>query len=711
MSANSPEQILKKYFGYDAFRPMQKEIIERIMANKDALVLMPTGGGKSICYQVPAILKAGLTVVVSPLISLMKDQVEALQANKIAATYFNSTQSTEEQRLIIQQCRNKEIKLLYVSPEKLVSQEFTYFLKSLEISLFAIDEAHCVSTWGHDFRPEYTQLKFLKTNFPETPTIALTATADKVTRRDILNQLVLKAPQIFISSFDRPNIQLSILPATNRAKRIIQFVKDRPTQAGIVYCISRKNTEELAEKLKKEGIKAAAYHAGLDANIRSSVQEMFLRDDLQVICATIAFGMGIDKPNVRFVIHYNLPKNVESYYQEIGRAGRDGLNSRAILFYSFQDVMIWRKIIEDTPDTKMKNLRLAKLERMQQFAEAGICRRRVLLNYFNENYTQSCGNCDVCQNPRTTKDGTILAQKALSALLRLNEQVGINMLINVLRGSANQELLNKGYQQIKTYGAGKDIGFEDWRDYVHQMLNLGVFDMAYDENYTLKKGPLAEAILFKNYKLQLSEPQASLPEGMRSPTLKPKTQLLAEELFEVLRGLRKRLADEKGVAPYVIFNDKTLDEMAKERPTTEQAFLAISGVAQAKLEAYGKVFLKEIRKFITDKVQDGETVKGGTQVLTFEMYKQGKSIEEIALERQLSPSTIQSHLVKLCEQGQNIDLKPYLSKAEFKELKAYFLSLESLPNGTNEAYQHFEEKYDYFKIRIALMLVRTGKGI
>ncbi len=710
MTTTSPEQVLKKYFGYDAFRPMQREVIVRVLENQDALVLMPTGGGKSICYQVPAMVKEGLAIVVSPLISLMKDQVEALLANKIPAAYINSSQSTEEQRLIARQCLDEKLKILYISPEKLVTERFIEFMKSLKISLFAIDEAHCVSNWGHDFRPEYTQLKFLKQAFPETPMIALTATADKVTRRDILKQLALKDPEVFIASFERKNIELTVLPALNRVKRITQFIEERPNQAGIVYCISRKSTEELAEKLKKAGINSEAYHAGMDSSDRSRVQEKFLKDDLQVICATIAFGMGIDKPNVRYVIHYNLPKNLESYYQEIGRAGRDGLDSKAMLFYSFQDVMIWRKIIDDTQDTHLRNLRLAKLERMQQFAEAGICRRRILLNYFNENYAKNCGNCDVCRSPRTTKDGTILAQKALSALIRLKEQVGITMLINVLRGSANQELMNKGYHQIKTYGVGKDIGFEDWRDYIHQMLNLGVFDMAYDENYVLKKGGLAEAILFNNYKIQLSTPQAQLLDAMKAPITKSKTELLTEELFEVLRKLRKELAEQQKVAPYVIFNDKTLDEMAKLRPINEQAFLAISGVAQAKLEAYGAAFMQEIRNFITQRAKEGDNLKGATTLLTHQLYIEGKSIEEMAEIRKISPSTIQLHLVKLYQQGEKIDLAQYLSQAEFEDIKSYFLSLDELPNGVSEAHQYFEEKYDYFQLRIALMLLKDKRN-
>ncbi len=413
------EQVLKKYFGYDKFRPLQAEIIDTILAKQDCMVLMPTGGGKSICFQVPALVMEGITLVISPLIALMQDQVQSLQANGVPSAFLNSSLNSIEQRTLEEKCKSGEIKLLYISPEKLFHNNYISFIKTLSVNQIAIDESHCVSTWGHDFRPEYTKLNILKETFPNVPVVALTATADRVTRKDILTQLGVPDAKVFISSFDRPNLGLNVLGGRNRLKIMQEYIGKRPNQSGIIYCLSRKNTEDIAEGLRKVGIRAMHYHAGIDAKTRSEVQEAFIKDEIQVMVATIAFGMGIDKSNVRFVIHYSLPSNVESYYQEIGRAGRDGMKSDTLLFYSYSDIMTRKDMIQNSelPD-EMKEVQFAKLDRMKQYAESEICRRRILLSYFNEEAQNDCGNCDVCKNPPQKFDATIFAQKALSAISR-----------------------------------------------------------------------------------------------------------------------------------------------------------------------------------------------------------------------------------------------------------------------------------------------------
>lgn len=711
------EKILKQYFGYDTFRPMQAEIITQILANQDTVVLMPTGGGKSICYQVPALMSEGLCVVVSPLISLMKDQVEALKRNNVLAAYYNSSQSVKEQMDIENQALKGELKLLYVSPEKLLTENFLNLLKKMPVSFFAIDEAHCISSWGHDFRPEYTQLKVLKQLFPQKAVVALTATADKLTRKDISEQLLMHNPRVFIASFDRKNISINVTPGINRIKKILQFLENRHTQSGIIYCLSRKNTEEVAEKLTQAGFKAKHYHAGMESNARAKVQEDFLKDDVQIICATIAFGMGIDKPNVRFVIHYNLPRNVEGYYQEIGRGGRDGLKCDAILFYSLQDIIVWRDIINKSEGSdEHRTLKFAKLERMQQFAEAQVCRRRILLSYFHENLATDCGNCDVCNNPRKTFDATVLAQKALSACIRLKEEVGINTLIEVLRGSRNQQILEKGYDKIKTFGAGKDLKFEEWRDYVLQMINLGVLEIAYDQNYALKQGLLANAVLYEGKQILLvkAADTPQIQESYEKP--KSKTEILHAELFEALIDLRKRLADQQNIAPHIIFNDNTLNEMAKNRPTRGRDFLQISGVTEIKLRTYGKFFLKEIMDVSIRQFQEGANIKGMTQIVTYHFYQQGLSPEEIVEERakggnqaKLNVATIQSHLVSLYEKGYLVDLFKYISETELQDIQKILKSFDEMPT-LSALYEFLQEKYDFFKLRIAIALMEKKNG-
>lgn len=595
----TPHSILKEYFGYDQFRPLQLDIIESVaQQRRDTLVLMPTGGGKSLCYQIPAMLGEGLCVVISPLIALMKDQVEALRQNGVNAAFINSTQALAEQRYIEQECLDGRIKLLYVSPEKLQNEGFKMFLWQLNVALFAIDEAHCISFWGHDFRPEYTQLAQLKARFSDVPMIALTATADELTRQDIQTQLSLRNPNVFISSFDRPNLFLEVRPAQDRVKRIIEFLMLRPNESGIIYCLSRKTTEQLAEKLNNKGFKAAAYHAGLPNTERSAVQEAFIKDDIPIICATIAFGMGIDKPNVRFVIHYNLPKNIESYYQEIGRAGRDGLPARTTLFYSFADVALQREMLE-AEESNIKALKLAKLERLQQFAEAHLCRRRILLNYFNEHTDRPCGKCDICLSPRQMIDGTLIAQKALSAVARTAEKEPIGTIIDILRGTRSPKVRENGYDQLKTFGAGQDLKMVEWNDFIVQLINLGYLHIAYHRHNALVFTPRSKAVLQGTEIVQLAQ---LIPRGKDASTALPTADTIAttynKDLFDHLRRLRKELADEQGVPPYVIFADTALREMATYLPRNEAQMLNISGIGVRKMAFYGQTFIDGIAEFL-----------------------------------------------------------------------------------------------------------------
>ena len=599
MDLRNAQEALKKYFGYDHFRPMQAEIISKVYEGRDTLVLMPTGGGKSICYQIPAVTMPGMAIVVSPLISLMKDQVEGLRANGIRAAYLNSSLDELGQRLVEEEAMQNKLDLLYVSPEKLVSQNFLPLLKSARPCLFAIDEAHCISAWGHDFRPEYTQMRFLKREFPHTPIIALTATADKLTRRDIARQLQLNQPDVFIASFDRPNLSLEVRPGQRRLEQILAFLKQRPKQPGIIYCLSRRSTEELAEKLQTKGIAASFYHAGMDADERAAVQEDFINDRQQLICATVAFGMGIDKSNVRWVIHYNLPKNIESYYQEIGRAGRDGAQADTLLFYSYQDTMVLRDILQKN-ESEMLDLKLAKLERMQQYAEAVGCRRRILLSYFGEDAKEDCGNCDVCKNPPSAFDGTVIAQKALSAIHRLRQQVGMTTLIDVLRGSGKKEIYERGYHQIKTYGAGRDIPLLEWQHYLLQLLNLGYVEIAHEQHGALQLTPASQRLLFNGEKVQLVR-FATIRERQQAERTQTKQSAKPERvrdaLFEKLRLLRLELARERGLPPYIVFSDATLEEMAATRPANDEEMKHISGVGERKLHLYGSYFIEAIAAF------------------------------------------------------------------------------------------------------------------
>ena len=592
--------MLQHYYGYDAFRPMQAEIIESVLSGRDTVVLMPTGGGKSICFQVPALLLRGTALVVSPLISLMKDQVEALRQNGIRATYLNSSQSSLEQRQVEDDLANGGVKLLYVSPERLLAGDTIRLLQRAKINLIAVDEAHCISAWGHDFRPEYTKLKLVRQAFPQVPVVALTATADKVTRRDIAAQLELRDPNVFVSSFDRPNLYLEARAGLDRIKQIVQWVKARPNQSGIVYCLSRNATEQVAERLKAKGYQAEPYHAGLHERVRSAVQERFVRDELPIVCATIAFGMGIDKSNVRWVIHYNLPKNLEGFYQEIGRAGRDGAPSDTLLFYSWADRQTLTTIItENAPTTAA--LQLDKLERMYQYATTQHCRRRLLLTYFGEDYRDSCGHCDICRNPPTPFDGTLLAQKALSAVARAGQTINQPTLVNVLRGVETSEIRAFGYHEIKTFGQGRDVAVRDWHNYVEQLIHQGLFEVAPDQRNALRLTPAAEEVLFQGRQVELVQiDRKKVAEAAPSGPALARTRGSGKnaDLFERLRKLRLRLAREMGKPPYVIFGDTTLEEMSIMQPTDSKSLKLVGGVGDHKLREYGDAFLKEIRDFI-----------------------------------------------------------------------------------------------------------------
>ena len=594
-------EILKTYYGYDSFRPLQEEIISHTVRGGDALVLMPTGGGKSLCYQIPALMLEGTAVVVSPLISLMKDQVDALRSNGIRAEALNSSNDSVTDAEIYQRICRGEVKILYLSPERLVG-EMEWLQQNVRISLIAIDEAHCISQWGHDFRPEYTQLGCLRNVFPSAPILALTATADKTTKLDILKQLNLREPRVFVSSFDRPNLSLDVRRSYTSKDRL-GVIKDtilrHKGESGIIYCLSRKATQQLAEKLSESGFSVGVYHAGMTALQRTRVQEDFINDRIDVICATIAFGMGIDKSNVRFVIHNNLPKSIESFYQEIGRGGRDGLETETILFYNLQDLITLKKFAEESGQ---KEINLEKLKRMEEYAEASVCRRRILLNYFGETSDCQCGNCDVCKNPPQRFDGTIVIQKALSAIRRTNQQIGLWTTVDILRGNTNASIMSKGYNSLKTFGAGRDIPAREWHDYLLQMLQMGYIEIAYNEDMHLKVTSLGDDVLYGRRRAELAVIVHEDRRKSRKKVVQPVLFNLAQGedavLFEKLRVLRRTIADEIGKPAYIVLSDKTLHALAQSRPTTLDDFGEVSGIGQYKKETLGERFTALIREHV-----------------------------------------------------------------------------------------------------------------
>ncbi|WP_405351121.1 DNA helicase RecQ [Nonlabens sp. Asnod3-H03] len=709
--------LLKKHFGYDSFRPLQEQIINDVLEHKDLMVVMPTGGGKSMCFQLPSLMLDGITLVVSPLIALMKDQVDSLRANGITAGYFNSSQVGTEQQEMLQLLKENQLKLLYVAPESI--QLLLQHLKPTDVSLIAIDEAHCISTWGHDFRPAYTQLAYLKQSFPQASLIALTATADRATRADIKKQLAISHAQEYVASFDRPNLTLEVRPGNDRLAQVRRFLKKYKDDSGIIYCLSRKSCEKLADKLSSLGFSAAAYHAGLEHRFRESVQEQFIKDEIKIVCATIAFGMGIDKSNVRFVIHYNMPKNIEGYYQEIGRAGRDGIDAHALLFHSYADMIQLRNFAGDSGNSEVQ---IAKLERMKQFAEALTCRRRMLLSYFNEYLENDCGNCDVCLNKPDFFDATLITQKALSAVYRMKERASLNLLIDVLRGAQNASVIDSGFQSIKTYGAGRDISWNNWQQYIIQMINQGLLEIAFHEFNHLKLTPQAQAVLFEKQKVQLAV--IPKPEELAARNAKAAQEALPsdinKDLYAGLRKLRMQIASQENLAPYMVFSDATLKDIASRIPLTIDEFEDITGVGKHKLDTYGESFLKLTQGF--KMMREGDFIyrvviskpkkkkksgpKKDTVMESVKLYWAGKTLEEISEIRSLKVDTILSHLGKRYVSHKDVDLNAHISPEELAEIEPLYESYEK-ENALKPIFEKFNGKYSYGKLRLAMYLIEA----
>lgn len=670
-------QALHKYFGYSEFRHEQEAIITHVLNQQDAMVLMPTGGGKSICYQLPAVMFDGLTVVISPLIALMKDQVDALNINGIRAAFLNSSQSDNEQREIIKELKANQIKLLYLAPERLFSSEnrLIDFLKTLKVSLIAIDEAHCISHWGHDFRPEYLMLAGLKLNFPNIPVIALTATADKITRKDILDKLNLNNPREFVSSFDRSNINYRVSPKKSSFNQLLTFLDEHKDDSGIIYCLSRQSTENLASALRNQGYLAQAYNAGLDKQTKDKNQEAFLRDEVKIIVATVAFGMGINKSNVRYVVHMDLPKNIEGYYQETGRAGRDGLPSKALLFYSYGDAEKLKSFAKVEGNAEQSNIMLKKLDDMVRFCQLQTCRRQYLLQYFDEEAPSDCGSCDVCLSEYEKIDGTIIAQKAFSAISRLGESFGMGYIIDLLRG-AKSEKLREHHKELKTYGIGKDISKADWQQYIRELIAQGYIRTEGDPYPILKLNPTAIDVLKGLQTVQLTQSQTIQAE-QAAEVIPYETGLLLE-----LKDIRNKIAKRENVPAYIILSDATLLEIATYLPADITELRQISGFGDVKMERYGNEFNQAVAKYCTHYVLSSRINKkspkrerkartskfGATFTETLNLYKAGLSISEIAHDRKLSPMTIESHLCQFVQSGE-MDISEFVAESKMATIQ------------------------------------------
>ncbi len=675
----TPQEALQKYFGYGKFRHQQEAIIQHVLNKQDVMALMPTGGGKSLCYQLPAVLLNGLTIVISPLIALMKDQVDSLNVSGIPAAFLNSAQTPEEQRQLVERLRNNQVKLLYLAPERLFGAEnkLVPFLKTLNVVQIAIDEAHCISQWGHDFRPEYLMLAQLKNEFPNVPVIALTATADKLTQKDILEKLNLHRPAVFVSSFNRANITYRVIPKKNSFKQLITFLKERPDESGIIYCLSRKSTEDLAADLKDEGFAAEAYHAGLNNEVKAKNQEAFLRDDVKIIVATIAFGMGINKSNVRYVVHMDLPKNIEGYYQETGRAGRDGLASEALLLYSPGDAGKLQHFARIEGNEEQSRIMLNKLNDMVRYCQLQSCRRQYLMNYFDEAFPPNCGSCDVCLTEFKRFDGTLIAQKALSAVSRLNERFGVNYVIDFLRGSKNEKIREE-HKQLKTYGIGADISKVDWQRYIRELITLEYLQVTDDGYPVLKLTGQSSLILKGLQKVEFIETQTT--EEHHTEAAPPHEA----ELLNLLKSVRRDIAQLENVPPYIIVSDATLLEMATYLPLSLDELRLISGFGDIKLARYGRELLQPVKDYCkakgleskiaykspkrerkTKTERPARTPRSGTDTRTetFNLYRQGKNTAEIAAARGLSLVTIEGHLSHFVQTG-DLDVKELVAESK-----------------------------------------------
>ncbi|MEG4111057.1 MULTISPECIES: DNA helicase RecQ [unclassified Microcoleus] len=705
----SLEQALKHFFGYDSFRPGQQEIVEAALQKRDMMIVMPTGGGKSLCFQLPALLKPGLTVVVSPLIALMQDQVEALQDNGIGATFLNSTLSSQETRSRETAILEGKIKLLYVAPERLLGERFLPFLdivaNKLGISAFAIDEAHCVSEWGHDFRPEYRQMQRVRDRYPDIPIMALTATATERVRQDIIQQLTLRNPYIHVASFNRPNLYYEVRPKTKHSFAEVLQIIQKKGGSGIIYCLSRKKVDEVAYKLQQSGIAALPYHAGMNDIDRATNQTRFIRDDVQVMVATVAFGMGINKPDVRFVIHYDLPKNLEGYYQESGRAGRDNEPAHCSLFFGYGDVKTIDYIIEQKPDPQEQRIARQQLRRVINYAESTDCRRTIQLSYFGDSFPGNCGQCDNCCNQKPVEDWTIEAMKFLSCVARCQEKFGMNHIIDVLRGSKNQKILQYQHHQLSTYGIGKDRSAEEWKKLSRSLLNQGFLDEKTDGFPILKLNEKSWEIMKRQRTVEIAiEPQREVQGKVRSLAVE------VEGLFTVLRTLRKQIADEQFVPPYVVFADKSLRDMAEKRPQNLREFEEVYGVGSNKRDKYGKVFLEAIRTFCQEQglpsgaassevanLPNVSNVASYSQMQTWELYRQGLTVQGIANARGMSPNTISGHLIELMEMGREVDINLLV---EPERQQAIVYAIEVMGDEKLRAiYDFLEERYTFEEIK------------
>ncbi|HEY9206101.1 MAG TPA: DNA helicase RecQ [Candidatus Methanoperedens sp.] len=701
------KQLLRRYFGYSEFRQLQQDIILDVLKGNDVLVLMPTGGGKSLCYQYPSLLFSGLTIVVSPLISLMKNQVDSLKSNGIPAEYINSSLNYEDIAKIKSALLQNRIRLLYIAPERLTIPSFLSFLKGLKINLFAIDEAHCISEWGHDFRPEYRQLKIISSSFPEVPIIALTATATQKVREDIINQLDLKDCKKYIASFNRENLFYHVIPRHDALRQIVEFLRTKPRESGIIYCYSRKSVESLTENLKIAGFRALPYHAGLSANVRSTNQEMFIKDDVEVLVATIAFGMGIDKPNIRFVIHHDLPKNLEAYYQETGRAGRDGLRSDCVLFYSYGDRQKIEYFINQMANEKERQIAHNKLNDIINFCETTACRRNLLLGYFGEEYKEKkCSGCDNCLMPQDETEATGEILTILSCVEELGEMFGINYCIDVLTASKSSRILNNGHASLRSYGSGKNLPKKTWHGFMRELLRRG---------YLRLEGEYPVLKLCQKSRDMLSGSDA---ENEKTFLVKPREakEPIAKEygtedggLFEALRILRKTLADAENYPPYMIFNDASLKQMALRRPCTPEDFRKITGVGDKKLERYGAIFTGEIRRFCEKNSPCSQPVKKrASEYVTLEMLNQDMDLDEITLKRNLSLNTIYAHIEKLILSGENIPIEKFIKKDKMDTISKVVLELggESL----KPIKERLGDNFSYGEIRLVRARIAKKKS-